>query len=137
STEDSNDAPALGFALAQLLGVYVLAQNAAGLVIVDMHAAHERIMYEKLKSALEGSRVPTQQLLIPATLQVSALHAACAAESGETLALLGFEMASLSPTTVVVRAVPAPLQDADPASLARDVLSELAEFGASRVLTER
>ena len=133
----SEEAPPLGFALAQLAGVYVLAQNTAGLVIVDMHAAHERIMYEKLKTALEGSRVPTQQLLIPATLQVSALHAACAAESGETLALLGFEMASLSPTTVVVRAVPAPLQDADPASLARDVLSELAEFGASRVLTER
>jgi DNA mismatch repair protein MutL len=131
------DAPPLGFALAQLAGVYVLAHNAAGLVIVDMHAAHERIMYEKLKTALEGSRVPTQQLLIPATLQVSTLHAACAAESGDTLAALGFEMASLSPTTVVVRAVPAPLQDADPVSLARDVLGELAEFGASRVLTER
>jgi DNA mismatch repair protein MutL len=143
STADSfapthdEQAPPLGFALAQLAGVYVLAQNATGLVIVDMHAAHERIMYEKLKTALEGSRVPTQQLLIPATLQVSTLHAACAAESGETLAALGFEMASLSPTTVVVRAVPAPLQDADPVSLARDVLDELAEFGASRVLTER
>ncbi len=129
--------PPLGFALAQLAGVYVLAQNAAGLVIVDMHAAHERIMYEKLKTALEGSRVPTQQLLIPATLAVSPLHAASVADSGETLALLGFEMASLSPTTVVVRAVPAPLQDADPVSLARDVLGELAEFGATRVLTER
>jgi DNA mismatch repair protein MutL len=133
----ADQGPPLGFALAQLAGIYVLAQNAAGLVIVDMHAAHERIMYEKLKSALERSRVPTQQLLIPATLQVSALHAACAEESGETLALLGFEMASLSPATVVVRAVPAPLQDADPAALARDVLSDLAEFGASRVLTER
>jgi DNA mismatch repair protein MutL len=133
----SEAAPPLGFALAQLAGVYVLAQNAAGLVIVDMHAAHERIMYEKLKTALENSRVPTQQLLIPATLQVSALQAACAEESGETLARLGFDMASLSPTTVAVRAIPAPLQDADPASLARDVLSELAEFGASRVLIER
>jgi DNA mismatch repair protein MutL len=129
--------PPLGFALAQLAGVYVLAQNAAGLVIVDMHAAHERIMYEKLKTALEGSRVPTQQLLIPATLSVSPLHAASVADSGEALALLGFEMASLSPTTIVVRAVPAPLQDADPVSLARDVLSELAEFGATRVLSER
>jgi DNA mismatch repair protein MutL len=94
-------------------------------------------MYEKLKTALEGSRVPTQQLLIPATLQVSRLEAASVEDGGDTLALLGFEMASLSPTTVVVRAVPAPLQDADPVSLARDVLSELAEFGASRVLTER
>jgi DNA mismatch repair protein MutL len=135
--ERSEQAPPLGFALAQLAGVYVLAQNEQGLVIVDMHAAHERIMYEKLKNALEGSRVPTQQLLIPATLQVSALEAATVEESGETLALLGFEMASLSPTTIIVRAVPAPLQNADPASLARDVLGELAEFGASRVLTER
>jgi DNA mismatch repair protein MutL len=135
--ERDEQAPPLGFALAQLAGVYVLAQNEQGLVIVDMHAAHERIMYEKLKTALEGSRVPTQQLLIPATLQVSALEAATVEESAETLALLGFEMASLSPTTIAVRAVPAPLQNADPAALARDVLSELAEFGASRVLTER
>jgi DNA mismatch repair protein MutL len=133
----SEQVPPLGFALAQLAGVYVLAQNEQGLVIVDMHAAHERIMYEKLKTALEGSRVPTQQLLIPATLQVSAVEAAAVEESGETLALLGFEIARLSPATVAVRAVPAPLQNADPASLARDVLGELAEFGASRVLTER
>jgi DNA mismatch repair protein MutL len=137
ASEPSDEIPPLGFALAQLAGVYVLAQNAGGLVIVDMHAAHERIMYEKLKAALDGSRVPTQQLLIPATLQVSAVEAASVEDGAEALTLLGFEIASLSPTTVVVRAVPAPLQEADPVSLARDVLRELAEFGASHVLTER
>jgi DNA mismatch repair protein MutL len=130
------EAPPLGFALAQLLGVYILAQNQYGLVIVDMHAAHERIMYEKLKSALETERVARQPLLIPATLSVGNLEAATVEENAEALAQLGFDMASLSPTTVVVRGVPAPLRDADPAALARDVLREMAEFGATRVLTE-
>jgi DNA mismatch repair protein MutL len=135
--EAAEEAAPLGFALAQLAGVFVLAQNRHGLVIVDMHAAHERIVYEKLKAALDGSRVPAQQLLIPATLQVSPLEAACVEESGDALLQLGFEMACLSPTTVAVRGIPAPLRDADPVSLARDVLGELVAFGASRVLTER
>jgi DNA mismatch repair protein MutL len=135
-TDQTVEAPPLGFALAQLLGVYILAQNQHGLVIVDMHAAHERIMYEKLKSALETERVARQPLLIPATLSVGNLEAATVEESAEALAQLGFDMASLSPTTVVVRGVPAPLRDADPAALARDVLREMAEFGATRVLTE-
>jgi DNA mismatch repair protein MutL len=134
---DETDAPPLGFALAQLGGAFVLAQNRQGLVIVDMHAAHERIVYEKLKAALDGSRVPAQQLLIPATLQVGPLEAACVEESADALGRLGFEMACLSATTVAVRGVPAPLRDADPVSLARDVLGELVAFGASRVLTER
>jgi DNA mismatch repair protein MutL len=132
-----SDAPPLGFALAQLSGVYVLAQNDAGLVIVDMHAAHERIMYEKLKAAFDGSRVPTQRLLIPATLVVSALEAASVEEHGEALRRLGFDMALSSPTSVVVRAVPAPLQDADPVALARDVLCEMTQYGGTRVLTEQ
>jgi DNA mismatch repair protein MutL len=101
-----------------------------------MHAAHERIMYEKLKSALENERVARQPLLIPATLSVGNLEAATVEENAEALAQLGFDMASLSPTTVVVRGVPAPLRDADPVALARDVLREMAEFGATRVLTE-
>jgi DNA mismatch repair protein MutL len=133
----SDAPPPLGFALAQLSGVYVLAQNDAGLVIVDMHAAHERIMYEKLKEAFDGSRVPTQRLLIPATLLVSALEAASVEEHGEALRRLGFDMALSSPTTVVVRAVPAPLQDADPVALARDVLREMTQYGGTRVLTEQ
>jgi DNA mismatch repair protein MutL len=133
----ADGAPPLGFALAQLLGIYVLAQNDAGLVIVDMHAAHERIMYEKLKSALDARAMATQRLLIPVTLLVSPLEAAAVEDSREVLEALGFDMAGLSPGTVAVRAVPAPLAAADPAALARDVLGEIAEFGATRVLTER
>jgi DNA mismatch repair protein MutL len=133
----SAEPPPLGFALAQLSGVYVLAQNQHGLVVIDMHAAHERIMYEKLKQALDGERVSTQQLLVPATLNVSALEAAAVQEHAQVLERLGFEMAALGPTAVVVRAVPAPLADADPAGLARDVLRDLVEFGPTRVLTER
>jgi DNA mismatch repair protein MutL len=127
----------LGYALAQLSGVYVLAQNAQGLVVVDMHAAHERIMYEKLKAALDNARITTQQLLIPATLIVSTLEGAAVQEHAEVLGRLGFEMATLAPSTVVVRAVPAPLADADPVGLARDVLRELTEFGPTRVLAQR
>jgi DNA mismatch repair protein MutL len=129
--------PPLGFALAQLAGVYVLAQNDQGLVIVDMHAAHERIMYEKLKSALDRAEIPTQVLLIPATLRASRLELAVVEENAGALRRLGFEMAVLGPEAVVVRSVPAPLQDADPIDLARDVLREIGEFGASRVMQER
>jgi DNA mismatch repair protein MutL len=129
--------PPLGFALAQLAGIYVLAQNQDGLVVVDMHASHERIMYEKLKTALDTQRIATQPLLIPATLIVSSLEAAAVQEHGAVLEQLGFEMTALSPTSLVVRAVPALLADADPAALARDVLRELTEFGPTRVLTQR
>jgi len=131
------EVPPLGFALAQLAGVYVLAQNESGLVIVDMHAAHERIMYEKLKSALDARSVATQQLLIPATLLVSALESALVTENAEALAQLGFEIGHMAPNTVAVRAVPAALQHADPAALARDVLQEMSQAGAGRVLIER
>jgi DNA mismatch repair protein MutL len=136
SADAAQSAP-LGYALAQLSGVYVLAQNTHGLVVVDMHAAHERIMYEKLKAALDNERINTQQLLIPATLIVSVLEGAAVQEHAEVLGRLGFEMATLAPGTVVVRAVPAPLADADPVGLARDVLRDLTEFGPTRVLTER
>jgi DNA mismatch repair protein MutL len=130
-------APPLGFALAQLSGVYILAQNAHGLVVVDMHAAHERIMYEKLKTTLDSERISTQRLLVPASLIVGALESAAVQEHAAVLERLGFEIASLSATTVVVRAVPGPLADCDPVGLARDVLRELTEFGPTRVLTER
>jgi len=130
-------APPLGYALAQLGGVYVLAQNREGLVVVDMHAAHERIVYERLKLALDAAAIPTQQLLIPATLVATGLEVACVEENGALLAQLGFEMAALSPTSLVVRSVPVLLRDADPAVLARDVLHEIAEVGSSRALTDR
>lgn len=131
------EAPPLGYALGQLAGIYVLAQNAHGLIVVDMHAAHERIVYERLKGALDAAEIPTQQLLIPATLVATTLEVATVAENGELLGQLGFEMAVLSPTGVVVRSVPVLLRDADPATLARDVLREIAEIGSSRALTER
>ncbi|MEO8039261.1 MAG: DNA mismatch repair endonuclease MutL [Betaproteobacteria bacterium] len=131
------DSPPLGYALGQLSGVYVLAQNRAGLVIVDMHAAHERIVYERLKVALDTASIPTQHLLIPATLVATSLEVATVADNGELLEHLGFDMAVLSPGSVVVRAVPVLLRDADPGTLARDTLREIAELGSSRALTDR
>jgi DNA mismatch repair protein MutL len=135
----------LGFAVAQIHGVYVLAQNSQGLVIVDMHAAHERIMYEKLKRAMDeqGSShsVPMQPLLLPVSFHADRFEAATVQEhmSGgqESLRQLGFDIAVLSPTTLAVRAIPVMLQDADAVALARDVLRDLREYGASRALTER
>jgi DNA mismatch repair protein MutL len=127
----------LGFALAQLSGIYVLAQNRHGLVVVDMHAAHERIVYEKLKNALDDDGIPTQQLLIPATMTASALEVATVAENPSTLSRLGFELAVIAPNALAVRSVPMTLVQADSAQLARDVLDEIAEFGGSRVLAER
>jgi DNA mismatch repair protein MutL len=137
-TDSSTDASRpLGTALAQLAGVYVLAQNAQGLVIVDMHAAHERIVYERLKQALDGGTIAMQPLLVPVVFSAEPLLVATAEDHRETLLELGFDVAPASPGTLVVRAVPAPLQEADPRALAADVLRELSEFGASRVLTER
>ncbi len=127
----------LGFALAQLSGIYVLAQNRHGLVVVDMHAAHERIVYEKLKNALDDDGIPTQQLLIPATMTASALEVATATENPDTLSRLGFELAVIAPNALAVRCVPMTLAQADSAQLARDVLGEITEFGGSRVLAER
>ncbi len=124
----------LGFALAQLHGIYVLAQNRAGLVLVDMHAAHERVVYERLKSAL-ATRVPVQPLLIPTTFAASPLEAAAAEEHAATLLRLGFSITVLGPATLAVRGIPAALADADAAALAHAVLGELAEFGGSEVLT--
>jgi DNA mismatch repair protein MutL len=131
----------LGFAVAQIHGVYVLAQNAQGLVVVDMHAAHERIMYEQLKIALDQRGVPMQPLLIPVSFNADRLEVATVndelASGADNLRQLGFEIAVLSPNTLAVRAVPTMLQNADAVMLARDVLKDLREYGATRALTER
>ena len=131
---DTDDAHPLGFALAQLHGIYVLAQNRTGVVLVDMHAAHERIVYERLKRALDAS-VPVQPLLVPATFAASPLEVAAAEEHAAILDQLGFAISVLGPATLAVRGVPAPLGDADAATLAHAVLAELREFGGSEVLT--
>ena len=129
--------PPLGFALAQLAGIYILAQNEQGMVVVDMHAAHERIVYEKLKIALDGQQIPNQPLLIPVTFQADTLDVATAEEEQAALNTLGFDIAPLSPTTLAVRAMPAMLKQSHAEAAARDVLQELREYGATRALTER
>lgn len=130
----------LGFALAQLHGVYILAQNARGLVLVDMHAAHERILYERLKNGLDADDVAVQSLLIPVTLRADAREVGTVEESADVLHRLGFDIAVQSPTSLVVRALPALLAVNDDAGdverLARNLLRDLEAYGASRVLTE-
>jgi DNA mismatch repair protein MutL len=129
--------PPLGFALAQLHGVYILAQNRAGLVLIDMHAAHERILYERLKRALDDHKVTAQQLLIPVTFNADALDVATAEDHRATLAALGFEVSALSPTALAVRAVPGLLAGGDIPALARAVLADIRAYGASQVLAGR
>jgi DNA mismatch repair protein MutL len=132
-----SDAPALGWALAQLHGVYILAQNAAGLVLVDMHAAHERIVMEKLKAGLDAGSMPRQQLLVPALLRADALDVATAQESADALLRLGLELSVVGPNELAVRAAPVLLASGDVAALARGVLAGLREYGAEHVLGAR
>jgi DNA mismatch repair protein MutL len=127
----------LGFALAQLHGIYILAQNSKGLVLVDMHAAHERILYEQLKNALDENAIYVQPLLIPVTFYADPVEVGTVEENQATLSALGFDIAVMSPTTLAIRAVPALLKNADAQALARDVLRDIHEFGGSRVLVER
>lgn len=134
---DAGDDHPLGFALGQIHGIYVLAQNARGLVIVDMHAAHERILYEQFKRALSERSVAVQPLLLPISMPADAVEIGTAEEEREALDALGFDLAALSPTTLAIRAVPALLKDADLPALARAVLADLNAYGGSRVLTER
>ncbi len=136
TTEDATHRP-LGYALAQLHGIYVLSQNEAGLVLVDMHAAHERILYEKLKGTLAAHKVTAQALLIPVTFAADPLDVAAAEEHGQALASIGFEIAPVSPTTLVVRGAPALLVDGDVPELARALLRDIRDYGISEVLNQR
>jgi DNA mismatch repair protein MutL len=132
-----DDFPPLGFALAQLHGVYVLAQARDGLIVVDMHAAHERVVYEKLKHALDADTMPTQPLLLPLAFPADRLDVATVEEHADKLTALGFELAVMGPNQLAVRAIPLLLHDADPVELARSVLADMREVGATRVLTDR
>jgi DNA mismatch repair protein MutL len=131
AVEHEGEIPPLGFALAQLSGVYVLAQNSDGLIIVDMHAAHERIVYEKLKSGFDDQLIVRQPLLVPVAVSVSENEADTVESSQDTLATIGLLVDRSGPTTVVVREMPSLLKDADAESLLRDVLSDLLEAGQS------
>ena len=121
----------LGFALAQLHGVHILAQNQHGLVVVDMHAAHERITYEKLKRSFDDRKLVRQPLLVPESISVAESEANLIEESGEMLAALGLVVDRAGPTSVTVREVPALLKNSDVEALLRDVLSDLSEAGQS------
>ncbi len=134
SPSEAGVAPPLGYAIAQLHGIYVLAQNASGLALVDMHAAHERILYEKLKATLDAGPPATQTLLVPVVLAVSEGELATAAEQADGLAALGFDVAGVGPRELAVRAVPAVLAGGDIVELVRSLLRELAEHPASRVV---
>lgn len=129
--------PRLGYALGQLHGLYILAQNEAGLVLVDQHAAHERILYERLKSALDSGPAATQTLLVPVLLNASEKEMAAADEAADTLAALGFQVAPAGPRQLALRTVPALLAGGDLAALLRALLADLAEHPASRVVESR
>ena len=124
----------LGRALAQLQGIYILAENAQGLIIVDMHAAHERVVYEGLKAQLDGAAIASQPLLIPATFAATPQEVATAEACADALRTLGLEITPFSPKTLAVRAVPTALARGDAVDLARSVLAELAQHDASSVI---
>lgn len=138
SASPAGDLPAgdwpLGRAVAQLHGIYILAENAHGMVIVDMHAAHERIVYERLKRQMDTSSIASQPLLIPATFSATPEEVATAESTTEVLAQLGMEITPFSPRTLAVRAVPTSLANGDAVALARSVLAELAQHDASTVV---
>ncbi len=130
-------APPLGYALGQLHGVYILAQNEAGLVLVDMHAAHERIVMEKLKANLDAGAVQRQSLLVPALFSAEALDIATVEDNREAIERLGLELSVSGPNELAVRGAPAPLAGGDIVGLARSVIREIREYGASQALSAR
>jgi len=136
TTSANDEVPPLGYALAQLAGIYVLAENTHGLVLIDMHAAHERITYEKLKQARACDGIRAQLLLVPLTLSVSEREAAIAEEHADHLDALGFEIVRSGPQSVMVKRYPGLLDGADVGKLVRDVLGDLVTHGNTRRLEE-
>lgn len=131
SGREADDIPPLGYAIAQLAGIYILAENAGGLVVVDMHAAHERIVYEKLKIAFDSNAMVRQPLLVPATITLSEAEADLAEAAQQTFAKLGLVLDRSGPASVIVREIPALLKQAEVESLIRDVLSDMQASGFS------
>lgn len=132
AAESGEAPPPLGYALAQLHGIYVLAQNAHGLVLVDMHAAHERITYERLKAAQAGQGIRSQLMLVPLSISLSEREAACVEDQATRFAELGFELQRSGPQSVVVKRLPTLLDGADATQLIRDVIADLRTQGDSR-----
>jgi DNA mismatch repair protein MutL len=128
---DPEDIPPLGYALAQLKGIYILAENAQGLVLVDMHAAHERITYERLKSARESEGIKSQPLLVPQSVAVSQREVQMAAEHEALFQRLGLTVEVAGEEALVIRQIPVSLRDSDVEQLLRDVLADLIEYGSS------
>ena len=128
---EEGDIPPMGFAIAQLKGIYILAENAQGLIIVDMHAAHERITYERMKTAFDDQGLVSQPLLVPESLAVSQREADMAEQSGEVFAQLGFVVERAANENIIVREIPAILRGSEVESLLRDVISDLIEHGTS------
>ncbi len=129
-------APPLGYAIAQLHGIYILAQNAQGLVIIDMHAAHERIVYERLKVLYRQGNIATQPLLMPLTINLSRQEVALAEQHHEAFVKFGFQLESFGEESIVLREIPSLLQQADMSELIRDVLADLNMFGSSEKLEQ-
>jgi DNA mismatch repair protein MutL len=127
----NEEVPPLGYAIAHLHGIYILAQNKEGLIIVDMHAAHERIIYERMKVACKSERLKMQPLLVPLSIAVSQSEADCAAAQKKELLGLGIELDKLTDEAIVVRQVPSILKDSDVEQMVRDVLSDVLEYGSS------
>ena len=134
---ETSDAPPLGFALAQLHGIYILAQNEKGLVLVDMHAAHERVTYERMKQSWVEEGIRTQPLLVPETLVVTPRDVRLAEEHAELLQELGFELSAVGPETLMIRSIPALLRSADVKALVQDLLADLNVSGESSRVRER
>ena len=130
-TANDTEVPPLGYALAQLHGIYILAQNKEGLITVDMHAAHERITYERMKTACQREELKMQPLLVPLSISVSQGEADCAETEQEALLTIGIELERVAAESIVVRQVPSILRNADIEQLVRDVLSDVLEYGSS------
>lgn len=131
-----SDVPPLGFAIAQVKGVFILAENTGGLVIVDMHAAHERITYERLKCQFAEQSLQSQPLLVPQSIAISEKEANCAEDNLEVFTSIGFGLERAGPETILIRQVPVALYKSDVENLVRDVLSDLIEFGSSKRIEE-